>query len=184
MTVSFIIVFKALSKDHRIVVPWELLFVDDLVSIETSLEKLIERVRNGKLFWNRRVCVWIYGRPSSWHLALILTFSMILSNILEQYVKLVLSVASILCTNYTHWVDKKWSGLKTIKSIPDYTCSRCSGAQGSRPIDGCPTTKVKVGDSTLDAEDWFCDLGEMLNAGGGSKAAATARHNCTRGKFR
>ena len=50
-------VLEALSKDHRIVVPWELLFADDLVIDDTSLEKLIERVRNGKLFWNLRVCV-------------------------------------------------------------------------------------------------------------------------------
>merc|ERR1712239_20413 len=44
----FIIVLEALSKDHRIGVPWELLFADDLVIVDTSLERLIERVLEWK----------------------------------------------------------------------------------------------------------------------------------------
>ena len=46
--VLFMIVLEALSKDHRISVPWELLFADDLVIVDTYLERLIERVLEWK----------------------------------------------------------------------------------------------------------------------------------------
>ena len=44
----FIIVLEALSKDFRVGVPWELLFADDLVIVDTSLESLVERVMKWK----------------------------------------------------------------------------------------------------------------------------------------
>ena len=44
----FIIVLEALSRDFRKCVPWNLLFADDLVIVDTSLEKLIERVLEWK----------------------------------------------------------------------------------------------------------------------------------------
>merc|ERR1712033_155848 len=47
----FILDLEALSKDHRIGVPWERLFADDLVIVDTSLERLIERV----LEWKNRL---------------------------------------------------------------------------------------------------------------------------------
>ena len=47
----FIIVLEALSKDHRIGVPWELFIADDLVIVDTFLERLIELV----LEWKKRL---------------------------------------------------------------------------------------------------------------------------------
>ena len=44
----FIIVLKALSRGFRKGVPLELLFADDLVIVDTSLERLIERVLEWK----------------------------------------------------------------------------------------------------------------------------------------
>ena len=43
---------------------------------------------------------------------------------------------------------------------------------------------VEVGDCVLEAVDRFCYLGDMLSAGGGCMAAATARCRCAWGKFR
>ena len=44
----FIIVLEALSRDFRKGVPWELLIADDLVIVDTSWEKMIERVLEWK----------------------------------------------------------------------------------------------------------------------------------------
>ena len=44
---------------------------------------------------------------------------------------------SIYCAGCSHWVHKKCSGvISSLKSNPDYRCSRCKGT--ARPIDGRP----------------------------------------------
>ena len=44
---------------------------------------------------------------------------------------------SIYCAGCSHWVHKKCSGvIGSLKSNPDYRCSRCKGT--ARPIDGRP----------------------------------------------
>ena len=65
-----------------------------------------------------------------------------------------------------------------------YECPCCRGEPGVRPIDGRPFKEVEVGDCVLEAVDRFCYLGDILSAGGGSMAAATARCRCAWGKFR
>ena len=60
----------------------------------------------------------------------------------------------------------------------------CRGLPGVRPVDGHPFKEVEVGDCVLEAVDRFCYLGDMLSAGGGCMAAATARCRCAWGKFR
>ena len=55
---------------------------------------------------------------------------------------------------------------------------------GVRPVDGRPFKEVEVGDCVLEVVDRFCYLGDMLSAGGGCMAAATARCRCAWGKFR
>ena len=83
------------------------------------------------------------------------------------------------------WVHyKKCLGLKTLAEDMSYEFPRCRGEPGVRPIDGCPFKEVEVGDSVLEAVDRFCYLGDMLSAGGGCMAAATARCRCAWGKFR
>ena len=64
-----------------------------------------------------------------------------------------------------------------------YECPRCRGVPGVRPVDGRPFKEVEVGDCVLEAVDRFCYLGDMLSAGGGCMAAATARCRCAWGKF-
>ena len=180
----FIIVLEALSKAFRTGVPWELLFADDLVIVDTSLERLIERVLEWKsgleskgLRVNMSKTKFMASGPDL--------------DVLHDSGKYPcavcrtgVGVASILCTKCKLWVHKKCSGLKAIKSIPDYACPRCLGAPGVRPIDGRPFVEVQVGDSTLEAVDRFCYLGDMLSGGGGCMAAAIARCRCAWGKFR
>ena len=73
-------------------------------------------------------------------------------------------------------IEKANVSLIFLKIIP--------GVPGIRPVDGRPFKEVEVGDCVLEAVDRFCYLGDMLSAGGGCMAAATARCRCAWGKFR
>ena len=93
--------------------------------------------------------------------------------------------SSIRCSKCNLWVHyKKCSGLKRLSEDLSYECPRCRGVQGVRPVDGRPFKEVEVGDCVLEAVDHFCYLGDMLSAGGGCMAAATARCRCAWGKIR
>ena len=180
----FIIVLEALSRNFRTGVPWELLFADDLVIVDDSLERLIERVLE-----------WKNGLESK-GLRVNMTKTKFMASgldldVLHESGKFPCAVcrtgvgaSSIQCTKCNFWVHKKCSGLKTIKSTSDYACPRCKGAKDVRPLDGRPFEEVQVGDSTLEAVDRFCYLGDMLSSGGGCMAAAIARCRCAWGKFR
>ena len=180
----FIIVLEALSKDHRIGVPWELLFADDLVIVDTSLERLIERVlewKNGLESKGLRVNMsktkfMVSGR----NLGVLHDSGKHPCAVCRKGVR----ENSILCTKCDLWVHGKCDGLVRVKPIPNYTCPRCRNAPGVCPVDGRPIEEVQVGDSTLEAVDRFCYLGDMLSAGGGCEAAAIARCRCAWGKFR
>ena len=65
-----------------------------------------------------------------------------------------------------------------------YECPCCCDELGVRPIDVRPFKEVEVGDCVLGAVECFCYLGDMLSAGGGCMAAATATYRCAWIKFR
>ena len=93
--------------------------------------------------------------------------------------------SSIWCSKCNLWVHyKKCSGLKTLADDMSYECPRWHGEPGVRPIDGRPFKEVEVGDYVLEVVDRFCYLGDMLSAGCGCMAAATARCRCASSKFR
>ena len=92
-----------------------------------------------------------------------------------------LSIRGSKCNLWVHY--KKCSGLKTLSEDMSYECPRCCGEPGVHAIDGRPFKEVEVGDCVLEAVDGFCYLGDMLSAGGGCMAAATARCKCAWGKF-
>ena len=181
----FIIVLEALSRDFRVGVPWELFFADDLVIIATSLEECVERVK-----------AWKEGLESKGlHVNMTKTKFMASGlglDILHDSGKFPYAVcrtgvgrSSIRCSKCNLWVHyEKCSGLKTLSEDLTYECPRCRGVQGVRPVDGRPFKEVEVGDCVLEAVDRFCYLGDMLSAGGGCMAAATARCRCAWGKFR
>ena len=181
----FIIVLEALSRDFRVGVPWELFFADDLVIIATSLEECVERVK-----------AWKEGLESKGlHVNMTKTKFMASGlglDILQDSGKFPCAVcrtgvgrSSIRCSKCNLWVHyKKCSGLKTLSEDLSYECPRCRGVPGIRPVDGRPFKEVEVGECVLEAVDRFCYLGDMLSAGGGCMAAATARCRCAWGKFR
>ena len=163
-------------------VPWELFFADDLLIIATSLEECVERVKA----WKEAL------ESKGLHVNMTKTKFMASGlglDILQDSGKFPCAVcrtgvgrSSIRCSKCNLWVHyKKCSGLKTLAEDMSYECPRC---RGERPIDGRPFKEVEVGDCVLEAVDHFCYLGDMLSAGGGCMAAATARCRCAWGKFR
>ena len=181
----FIIVLEALSRDLRVGVPWELFFADDLVIIAASLEECVERVK-----------AWKAGLESKGlHVNMTKTKFMASGlglDILQDSGKFPYAVcrtgvgrSSMRYSKCNLWVYyKKCSGLKTLSEDMSYECPHCRGEPGVRPIDGRPFKEVEVGDCVLEAVNRFCYLGDMLSAGGGCMAAATARCRCAWGKFR
>ncbi len=77
-----------------------------------------------------------------------------------------------LCAQKMQWYQKP-----TLR-----VCRRCRGHE--RPIDGRPTTEIKVGNATLEVVDSFCYLGDKLESGGGCVRAIIARCGVAWGKFR
>ena len=69
---------------------------------------------------------------------------------------------SIYCAGCSYWVHKKCSGvIGSLKSNPDYRCSRCKGT--ARPIDGRPHNEwLLVQDKKLDVVDSCCYLGDTI----------------------
>ena len=83
-----------------------------------------------------------------------------------------------------HWVHKKCSGvIGSLKSNPDYRCSRCKGT--ARPIDRRPHNEwLLMQDKKLDVVDSFCYLGDTIGAGGGCDLSVITRIRSAWGKFR
>ena len=175
----FIIVLEALSRGFREGVPWELLFADDLVIVDTSLERLIERVlewKNGLESKGLRV-----NMSKTKFMASGLDLGVLHDS--GKYPCAVCRTGvgnnSILCTKCNFWVHKKClRKTEKVMFIPDYVCRRCAGEKDVPLIDGRPFKEVQVVDSTLEAVDRFCYLVDMLSAGGGCTAAAIARCRC------
>ena len=69
-----------------------------------------------------------------------------------------LCCVSVYCAGCSHWVHKKCSGVTgSLKSNPDYRCSRCKGT--ARPIDGRARNEwLLMQDKKLDVVDSFCYL--------------------------
>ena len=164
---------------------WGALGAVDLVIIATSLEECVERVK-----------AWKEGLESKGlHVNMTKTKFMasgLGQDILQDPSKFPCAMchtgvgrSSIRCSKCNLWVHyKKCAGLKTLSEDLSYESPLCRGVPGVRPVYGRPFKEVEVGDCVLEAVDRFCYLGDMLSAGGGCMAAATARCRCAWGKFR
>ena len=90
---------------------------------------------------------------------------------------------SIYFVGYSHWVHKKCSVIGSLKSNPNYRCSRCKGT--ARPIDGRPHNEwLLMQDKKRDAVDSFCYLGDTIGAGGGCDLSVITRIRSAWGKLR
>ena len=90
---------------------------------------------------------------------------------------------SIYCAGCSHRVHKCSGVTGSLKSNPDYRCSRCKGT--ARPIDGRPHNEwLLMQDKKLDVLDSFCYLGDTIGAGGGCDSSVITRIRSAWGKFR
>ena len=115
----FIIVLEALSPEFHSRVPWEDLYVDDLVIIAESLEECV-----GRLFTCKETMVEKGLRVNAGKTK-VMIYRMGL-DLLQSSGKFPCAVChtgvgsnSIFCKGCKHWVHKKCSGLKCLTEDPD-----------------------------------------------------------------
>ena len=97
----FILVLEALSREFRNVIPWELLYADDLVIADDALNVCISKA-----------CTWVNMKKTK------ILISGIDLDLLEKSGKFpcgvclkVVGVNSILCSTCNLWIHKKCSGI-------------------------------------------------------------------------
>ena len=133
----FVIVLKALSCEFRTGTPWELLYADDLVISAETEEGLKMKLNKWKTEMEAKGLRVNMGKTK-------IMVSGVNLQTLKDSGEYPCSVCrkgvgsnSIYCAGCSHWVHKKCSGVTgSLKSNPDYRCSRCKGT--ARPIDGRP----------------------------------------------
>ena len=162
----FVIVLKALSCEFRTGTPWELLYADDLVISAETEEGLKMKLNKWKTEMEAKGLRVNMGKTK-------IMVSGVNLQTLKDSGEYPCSVCrkgvgsnSIYCAGCSHWVHKKCSGVTgSLKSNPDYRCSRCKGS--ARPIDGRPHNEwLLMQDKKLDVVDSFCYLGDTIGAGG------------------
>ena len=179
----FILVLEALSREFRTGVPWELLYADDLVIIERSLEACIEKLRRWKAGLEQK------GLSVNMSKTKFMVSGVGLDTLSDSgkdpcaVCRKGVGSNSIFCGRCEHWVHKRCSGVKgKLKNDPDFICPRC--ADLSRPIDGRVLTEVAVDGKNLEVVDQFCYLGDMIASGGGCMNAITNRCRVAWASFR
>ena len=180
----FVIVLEALSCEFRTGTPWELLYADDLVISAETEEGLKMKLNKWKTEMEAKGLRVNMGKTK-------IMVSGVNLQTLKDSGEYPCSVCrkgvgsnSIYCAGCSHWVHKKCSGVTgSLKSNPDYRCSRCKGT--ARPIDGRPHNEwLLMQDKKLDVVDSFCYLGDTIGAGGGCDLSVITRIRSAWGKFR
>ena len=167
----FIIVMEALSLEFRAGVPWEDLYVDDLVIIADSLEEYVRRLLIWKEAMEKKGLRVNAGKTK----VVICSTGLDLLQISGKYPCTVCRTGvgnnSIYCNGCKLWVHKKCSGLQRLKPNPDYRCALCMG--NAHPIEGRPQSKVQVGPDKLEVVASFCYRVTCFSAGGGCEITVT-----------
>ena len=180
----FVIVLEALSCEFRTGTPWELLYADDLVisaETEEGLKMMLNKWKTEMEAKGLRVNM---GKTkimvSGVNLQTLKDSGEYLCSVCRKGV----GSNSIYCAGCSHWVYKKCSGVTgSLKSNPDYRCSRCKGT--ARPIDGRPHNEwLLMQDKKFDVVDSFCYLGDTISAGGGCDLSVMTRIQSAWCKFR
>ena len=146
--------------------PWELLYADDLVISAETEEGLRMKLNKWKTEMEAKGLRVNMGKTK------IMVSGVNLQTLKDSgkypcsVCRKVVGSNSIYCAGCSHWVHKKCSGvIGSLKSNPDYRCSRCKGT--ARPIDGRPHNEwLLMQDKKLDVVDSFCYLEDTIGAGG------------------
>ena len=160
----FIIVLEALSREFRSGVPWEDLYVGDLVIIAESLQECVRRLSTWKEAMEEKELIVNAGKMK----IMICGMGLDLQSSGEfpcAVCRTGVGSNCIFCNGCKYWVHKKCSGLKRLTKDPDYRCTQCQGT--ACPLDGRPQREVQVGPDKLEVIASFCYLGDMLSAAGG-----------------
>ena len=164
----FIIILEALSREFCTGVPWELLYADDLTLIAQSLEECITKFEAWKSgMENKGLCV--NCKKTKFMISGIGLGQLRDSGAFPCGVcRTGVGANSVLCSQCSFWIHKKCSGVIGRSSDnPEYICHpRCQGT--AHPIDGRPINDVLVDEVKMDVALFFCYMGDMLSAGGGS----------------
>ena len=80
---------------------------------------------------------------------------------------------TIQCTKYKQWVHAQCSHVKgKLTKVKDFVCNPCS----SPPLDTCEEEEnIVIGNSSYEAVQQFCYLGDKLSACGGAEASSATR---------
>ena len=153
--------------------PWELLYADDLWSLQTPRRSVSPNSRHGRLAWRVRKTKFVVSGVDI--------------GVLKNQASIpVLSAARALATtpsrSHSGGCGSTRNIIKWLVDDENNICPRCKGE--SRPIDYRPMTQVDVKCTKLDVEANFCYLGDMLCSGGGCDSTIAARCCVALGKLR
>src|SRR6202142_2000823 len=158
----FIIVLEALSRKFRKVLPYELLYADDLVLIAETEKLLMEKIdawRRGLEAGGLRVN---FGKTKIMRCG-------IDSGQVKSSGKYPWGVCrkgvgrnSIMCSKCRKWIHKKCSKIKgRLRQDPEYKCPVCTEEnQCEKTTEDKVQIKVKA-DVVVDCVDSFCYLGDV-----------------------
>ena len=153
----FIIVLQALSREFCAVVPWELLYADNLALIAESLQECIAKFEAWKSgMESKGLCV---NSKKTKFMVLGIGLGQLRDSgafpcgVCHTGV----GATSILCSQCSFWIQKKCSGvIGRLSDNPEYICPRCQGK--ARPIDGRPINEVSVEEVKMDDLGVACCL--------------------------
>jgi len=169
----FVIVMEALSREFRVALPWELLYVDDLVVIAETEDDLIKRLTQWKDNMENRgmrvnmnkTKVMIRGERQK---------------VTQKAVRWPSGVCgrgignnSIQCTSCQKLLHRKCSGIKgsIYRVMKSFVCRGCVN-----PVTSTICSSVDIGvNANLELVDKFCYLSDMLSVDGDADAAVETR---------
>ena len=87
-------------------------------------------------------------------------------------------VNSILCQTCSHWIHKRYSGVKgTLKKESMFRCKKCKGKNA--PTDSLNSTQLHVSEDKFEAVPTFQYLGDVIGESGCCVDATSTRINAS-----
>ena len=172
----FIIVMDAVARNTNSGLPWEIMYADDLVLLAESEHELKEKIRDWKnnfakmgMVVNAMKSKVMVSKPGT---AKPVTSRKFPCGVCTKGV----GSNSVMCTSCNSWVHRRCSGIKgrLQNACATFVCRICQGTRNNHKTSGNATCMTVDGDN-YEVVEKFCYLGDMLDAGGGSDTAVTAR---------